>query len=200
MTRVPRLSHATLPSRSVALAMFRWACSLALVALLGGCAKQAASPAMSAPEGETAAVSAGGEVDLVMLEQDLATREEQLRLAGVAVPVAGATKSVASEEAAGSAPDDEAAPATATPSVTADQAAPPQPAEAGEIERQRMKAGPAPADRCTTVCELTTSICQLREQICAMAPRHPGEPRYEAACQRASQDCEIATEACHACT
>jgi hypothetical protein len=56
------------------------------------------------------------------------------------------------------------------------------------------------AERCETVCELASAICELETRICDMAPRHPEDPRYQAACERATDDCRTASEACQQCS
>lgn len=55
------------------------------------------------------------------------------------------------------------------------------------------------AARCQQVCDLAAIGCGLGDQICELADRHPDEPEYAAACERANADCEAAKEACHAC-
>jgi hypothetical protein len=54
--------------------------------------------------------------------------------------------------------------------------------------------------RCVTVCELASAICELEGQICGMADRHPEDPRYLDACERATDDCRVASDACHTCS
>jgi hypothetical protein len=50
------------------------------------------------------------------------------------------------------------------------------------------------------VCEISAAICGLQDQICGLVPRHPGDPRYQATCDRATADCRLSTEACHGCS
>lgn len=59
--------------------------------------------------------------------------------------------------------------------------------------------GDAGGPRCERICELATNICELQDRICALGREHPGEPRYQAVCERATLDCERATEACEGC-
>lgn len=55
------------------------------------------------------------------------------------------------------------------------------------------------ATRCQQVCELGQITCELSVQICELADRHAGEDDYLNACERASEDCTAAQEACDAC-
>ena len=188
------LSARTLRSGHVV--MFR-SILLALVAATG-CAKKASEA--NAPESRGESM---GPADIDALERELAGREAQLRSMGVAVAAvgqaaladeraeyenkggdAGGTTATrrdleAREKAAG------AEPAAEAPPTTAPSAAP--------VERQQRS-------RCETVCELSASICQLQDHICDLVPRHSEEPRYQAACVRATADCRMSTEACHACS
>lgn len=166
--------------------------SLCLLALaLPGCAKKA---------DRTAAPEAAGGVpdDIAALEQELAAREQQLAYQGVPVAATPALAGGAGggEGAKARAQDherktaeDAGADATEAQTAAAPTSAPPEPAPMRD----------APQDRCTTVCELSAAICQLEDRICGLAPRHPGEPRYQAACERATRDCQMSQEACHAC-
>jgi hypothetical protein len=46
------------------------------------------------------------------------------------------------------------------------------------------------------ICAIATSVCEIRSRICTLATEHEDEPRYAAACKRATNDCKRATEAC----
>jgi len=46
------------------------------------------------------------------------------------------------------------------------------------------------------ICAIAASVCELRSRICTLADEHEGEPRYAAACKRATTDCNRASEAC----
>jgi hypothetical protein len=46
------------------------------------------------------------------------------------------------------------------------------------------------------ICAIATSVCEIRAKICTLATEHEDEPRYAAACKRATTDCSRATEAC----
>lgn len=153
-------------------------CVMLLTALTIGCAKKASSDRSAAP----------GEADeLAMLEQQLTQREGQLQAIGVAVAVPPTARL---EKRAG-----EAADANVSADATITSAGSPPATAPSEAPRPDD-----PGDRCTRVCEISTAICALEDQICGLLPRHPGEARYQAACERASADCQLATEACHACT
>lgn len=149
-------------------------CALLSLAL-GACAKRM-------PEGATMPADAneGAPADIDAIEARLAAHEAQLRAHGVS-PSRQTAEGAADRQKAESA--DEARYA-GEPTATAPAAA---------------SGGAGPTHRCETICDLSTAICQLRDNICALAPRHPDEPRYQVACQRAAEDCTIATEACHAC-
>ena len=54
-------------------------------------------------------------------------------------------------------------------------------------------------DRCQRVCDLADAICDLKDQVCDLAARHPDEPHYGQVCERATEDCEVATNACEGC-
>lgn len=169
-----------------------WIGHVLLAMSFTGCAKKADMTA--APE---AHADAGGESvaadDIAALEQQLATREGQLRSAGVAVPVqqqhlkkAGAAENV--EEAPATAPAEPATPApTTAPSAAG--------ADATYDLQPETQGG-----RCMQVCEISTAICSLQDQICGLVPRHRDDPRYQSACERAAADCRISTEACHGCS
>ncbi len=57
-----------------------------------------------------------------------------------------------------------------------------------------------PVGRCERVCGLAEAMCSLEARICQLAERHADEPRYVRACTRAGRHCEVASEACHACS
>lgn len=57
----------------------------------------------------------------------------------------------------------------------------------------------ADADRCQRRCDLATNICGLSDRICALADDHGREARYARVCDRATLDCDRATEACEGC-
>jgi len=59
--------------------------------------------------------------------------------------------------------------------------------------------GDATPDHCQRRCTLATNICDLRGRICALADEHGGDARYARVCERATLDCEHATEACEDC-
>ena len=64
-------------------------------------------------------------------------------------------------------------------------------------------AGATPAtdesNRCENICNLADAICDLKDQVCDLATRHPDDPRYGKVCERATEDCQVATEACEGC-
>lgn len=161
--------------------------SILLAALaLAGCSKRAARET-SAPESHSAAGDVPSDIDGI--ERELAGREAQLRSLGVAAAAQlSATRAEEAEMQHGG--------GVATKSAGM-PAADVSPTSAPVAERS---AEPAPASRCETVCDLSASICRLQDRICDLAPRHSEEPRYQAACERAAADCQLSTEACHACS
>lgn len=65
-----------------------------------------------------------------------------------------------------------------------------------------FEASVVPSDRpldCKKACELTETICALADNICEMKTRHPGEERYELACERGQADCKFGRKACGGC-
>lgn len=157
---------------------------MSLATSITGCAKRSAessaSPAMDMAPGD----------ELAMLEQQLTQREAQLQAAGYRP----APRERLSRDGAESKP---VAPITAvdepSPMAGATSTAPAPP-----TSKQAEDANEG--GRCRQVCEITTAICELEGQICGLVPRHPEDPRYQAACSRAADDCRFATEACNACT
>jgi len=156
-----------------------------LLLLASACAKRAAHDSSMAPGEHEAAGD-----DLAALEQQLAQREDQLQAIGIATPPRGS----AAKEATNLSGGGDAADATA-PAEPAAASAPVTPTRT-PTERKPDASG----DRCLQVCDITAAICELEDQICGLLPRHPGDARYQAACDRSSADCQLATEACHACT
>lgn len=152
---------------------------LPVVMTAAGCAKKARNDGSTAAPGE-----ATGADELAMLEQQLTQRERQLQAIGVATPTSTARleKRAHEDAVAGEAASADAAAPASAPTMA--------PASKPDTD----------GDRCTQVCEITAAICALEDQICGLLPRHPGEARYQAACDRSSADCQLATEACHACT
>ncbi|NVB38903.1 hypothetical protein G6O69_13760 [Pseudenhygromyxa sp. WMMC2535] len=57
----------------------------------------------------------------------------------------------------------------------------------------------AAADRCESVCGLAEGICELEVRICELGEAHPEDPAYADACERAIEDCELASDACERC-
>jgi hypothetical protein len=54
-------------------------------------------------------------------------------------------------------------------------------------------------ERCPLICSLADSTCDLTDEICSLADRHPDDDAYSLACDRASNDCKLAREACLEC-
>jgi hypothetical protein len=123
-----------------------------------------------------------------------------LRAEGVAI----ATRGVYADEPA-------AAEAGAARETPADDDARDEAEAAGEQTRYRApkaakRARPDSAvggvegrDRCQRICDLAHATCGLADRICELAGRHQGEARYEATCDRAEEDCRVATGACRTC-
>jgi hypothetical protein len=71
---------------------------------------------------------------------------------------------------------------------------------AGDDLRGLSKNDGDSAQRCETVCEVATAICEIEARVCDMAERHTDDPRYANACERAADDCRVATQACQHCS
>lgn len=69
-----------------------------------------------------------------------------------------------------------------------------------EPETSATTASTRASDRCTQICDLAAVACELQEQICTLAESHVGEPRYEDACWRARDQCDVGQDACTACS
>lgn len=71
-----------------------------------------------------------------------------------------------------------------------------------EAKAVRLSPGGQPegASACVEICTLSQGTCELQLAICELAERHDEEPDYRAACERAEDDCEVAKEACRACS
>jgi hypothetical protein len=54
-------------------------------------------------------------------------------------------------------------------------------------------------ERCPLICSLADSTCELHDEICELADRHTDDDAYSFACERASNDCQQAREACLEC-
>lgn len=170
------------PTRSTerSLVTVRCPSRLALVATLGlaigvtstGCAKKSASkPSDSPTQLEGGAVDESGEdVDDPLAQLD--ALESRMRQLGMAVGVE--TKA---EEKLGAEAEAEAGP------VAADDAA------------GTTTVGATCEDRCG----LREAICELEGRICELSESHSGDTLYADACERAIDDCELATEACDTC-
>ncbi len=78
--------------------------------------------------------------------------------------------------------------ADAADSTAAEAAAP---AEAG-AEAEQTKSSSGFNGDCDTLCDLSSTTCELEARICVLAARHAGDARYESACSRAGDDCELA--------
>ena len=154
-----------------------------LAALIGGCSKKASDSTMApaGPEGD----------ELARLELQLTQRESELQAIGVA-PRARDNLGADADASTAGAP------------TTADASAPPSTTPAPGVAQPSAEKVQSPGDdaggRCERVCEISAAICSLETQICGLLPRHRGEARYQDACDRAVADCQLATEACHACT
>ena len=200
MSRSPARSDLflrTLRFRPVAMNMSLRTLSLALAGLVvAGCAKRTA-PETAAPEAADATAGpAGGEADDIdALEAQLAAREDQLRALGASPPGGDGEAQVAAGATAESKPAD----VRDAVSKSAEDERPRANAKAAPASAPPEAQSIAPPTRCESVCEVTSSICQLRDNICGLAQRHADDPRYGRTCERATADCEFATEACHAC-
>lgn len=155
---------------------------MSLGAAAASCGKRSAEPSV-APDGAD---------ELGALEQRLALREDQLRAYGVPTPAA-AGRGQAGGGADAAAQTSEAQAPTRPPEPTAG-------VSQGPFVDEQRDTSSGGVGRCEQVCEISAAICELEQQICGLLPRHRGDDRYQAACDRAVADCKAANEACHACT
>lgn len=169
---------------------------LIAMSIAGGCAKRAAES--SAPGADMD----GGD-ELAQLEQQLAQRELQLHAAGYRSRAAGEATSTAgalpdpARDAGDRKPEAQRDPPSSAPSEPAPMAGSTSRAPVTkQAEAEDLEGGGS----CQQVCEIGAAICALEDRICGLVPRHQDDPRYQAACSRAAEDCRFATEACHACT
>lgn len=120
-------------------------------------------------------------------ERMLAQNEADLRTVGVAMP--GPMGGAVVDTADAAEEDEEEAAGDAVAGLDEADASPAAP-KRGAFEGR---------DRCEMICELAGMTCELEAKICRLAADHPGEPRYENACARATADCDVAEAACRAC-
>jgi hypothetical protein len=142
-------------------------------------------------------------------EAELRRNERRLADLGVFVtesgaPVAGQSD-VARAAAEEVAPAGEAAPAeqdveaeAGVDAAMAERKAAPA-APRAEARRRRWKAPGAHRDRCEQLCDLAQSTCELADRVCGLAADHQSEPRYQRACNRATGQCEAASDGCSRC-
>lgn len=62
-------------------------------------------------------------------------------------------------------------------------------------QQQQLRA----EERCPLICSLAENTCELAEEICTLAEQHGDDSEYSVACERASDDCKQAREACLEC-
>ena len=145
--------------------------------------------------------------DLAAIEQQLARHEADLRVRGVTVPAS--TPTLAGGVAQGPATDPGAAmEAEDAGGDSLDEArdaapeAPPtsSPTDASASAERQDKRAERPSRRCRDLCELADAICSLEGHVCGLAQHHADDPRYQAVCARARQDCQVAASACNQCT
>ncbi len=197
---------------------------LSLLLLSGLIASSGCAGRSSMMEEKSAAPEAGGGAALDAItdfENQLATREQELRGYGVYLPSApsgGAARAIASNPDAGGG---DVAPATAAegqlsgfgddvdaatpasepePTPPAAEAESPADVTSERSSRDARRDKKARARQCKQVCEIKAAICQLETNICTLAERHRGEARYADACARASTDCAVASRACDDCS
>lgn len=165
-----------------------------VAAALSACSKRESTKETTAPRDGGGGDAASDDIDA--LERELDAREQQL----AALRGQPAGGDIAAGSGGGQAVGRDTN-ARAEKKATAESEAQgvPAPTSSAPTIAPEPPMRDGPQDRCTTVCELSAAICGLQDRICDLAPRHPNEPRYQAACQRAARDCETSQEACHAC-
>lgn len=80
--------------------------------------------------------------------------------------------------------------------VEAEPAAAAQPVEEAKAQERRRDEA---TQRCESLCSLNVAICELETSICSLAQDHGDDPTYADACERATDDCSISSQACDAC-
>jgi len=179
---------------------------LCVVVSVTSCAKKGGAPTTAA-EGAYAPPPMGD--DIAVYERQLAVAEADLRRLGVASVAANLDASApapgAGADVAGSADDGddddasiEAEQAEREPAAPAADAPPTRDTvtearKSGRYSRREQR------DRCESICDVADSVCTLEGKICSLAAAHAEDPRYQNACARASDDCEVGEEACRAC-
>lgn len=177
----------------------------ALPALLigGSCAKKAAhseSPQdaryADAPPGAGDPLAELDALEQQMRELGLPTAADKAAADGAGAEQAGGDVNLGAAEEAG----ERESPDAFEEDATIDEApAEPAPEAATATEGSRRDRKRSQEQACAPVCNLSEAICELEGRICSMSSEHGEDPTYTAACERASEDCELAADECSAC-
>jgi len=62
-----------------------------------------------------------------------------------------------------------------------------------------LQCHPAPTQRCTDACALSTSICNNQQKICDLAKQLPGDDWAANKCESARASCKAANDSCCTC-
>jgi hypothetical protein len=171
------------------------------VALLAALALSACK--RTAAESSSPAPATLDEAEARLADNAAALAAEGIAVAGAGEPTKAETASEAAEdesvnEAAGDdvdAPQPTAEPADDRESVQLEASE-----ESRAFKRRRAATRrDREAPRCERVCNLAEATCDLQLQICALADRHPGDIRYDDACDRAELQCDAAARECQLC-
>jgi hypothetical protein len=181
-----------------------WVLALAGFGLaVSACASSPKSAAPSSPTDGAAGEAQRSSADPLAELDALEARMSQLglRVAGPSPGSAPATRDRGEREQVGEAEwgGDKAISESAPVEDSSEAEAEPED-EVAEFATELRAAdqGPDPST-CETVCDLDELICALELQICSLAAEHEGEPIYADACRRASEDCDVAGDACQRC-
>ncbi|MFV8752562.1 hypothetical protein ACNOYE_18600 [Nannocystaceae bacterium ST9] len=116
---------------------------------------------------------------------------------------AGETKT---KQAEGAAPGSAPRPFSPDPDATIADEATEKAEKSGKAEQAKSVQAPPSArpsvraeERCPLICTLADSTCELGDEICELADRHVDDDTYSLACERATNDCKQAREACLEC-
>jgi hypothetical protein len=173
--------------------------AMVLAIFPGYACKKAASPrAPSSPPDDIATIEA-------VLDENAA----ELRTEGIAVvgrrpptsPTASEPALPPAEEESPERDEDMNAEPAAPSAVDRGDAVQTRQMRSGWFERWRLRKQQRREthQRCERVCDLADATCELSDRICALAGQHPGEVRYEDACERSGDQCRAASEVCTNC-
>lgn len=126
-------------------------------------------------------------------EQQLQLREQQLRGAGISLAHLNETTPLAKTT------DNSAPQAPGGTRATKTRKTPKKKASGSNKPKAEPPIGGGATTMCVQICSLKQATCDLEQKICSLATRHSSSERYANVCQRAREDCLVATDACTKC-